>query len=146
MGSATSDLPSSQGTAYHVVILAFAIVLGTPGCGPSAPEAPSGLSARSQDGSVALEWEGVGGDVSGYNVYRSQSPFQDPAEAQKANSDFIRGTSYTDDGLSNRTTYHYRVTAVTQSGGLLGIGSGSAESNLSGEVSKTPFSEPPNRP
>jgi hypothetical protein len=83
--------------------------------------------------------------VSGYNIYRSESSFEGTA-AEKVNGSLVEGASYVDQEVQNRTTYHYRVTAVTESGDLLGIGGGSAESDPSNEVEKTPFSSPPDRP
>jgi hypothetical protein len=119
-----------------------------PGCsGPDAPDAPSELSATSENNAVSVSWSGPGtGNVSGYNVYRSEESFDGISDAQKVNGSLVEETSYTDQEAENRTTYHYRVTAVAKSGGLLGIGGGSAESDPSGEVEKTPFSDPPSRP
>ena len=129
-----------------LLIALTALALPVSGCGPDEPDAPSEFSAESQDGAVATSWGASSGDVSGYNVYRSTDSFQEVSEAQKVNGSLVEEPSYVDREVQNRTTYHYRVTAVTESGGLLGIGGGSAESDPSNEVEKTPFSSPPDRP
>lgn len=121
------------------------LALPVSGCSPDEPGAPSDLSAESRDGAVAANWDASEGDVSGYNIYRSESSFEGTA-AEKVNGSLVEGASYVDQEVQNRTTYHYRVTAVTESGDLLGIGGGSAESDPSNEVEKTPFSSPPDRP
>jgi hypothetical protein len=136
---------SSQGSAILLFVLTLALIAS--GCGPDAPNAPSELSAESKDGAIVTNWTASGsGSVSGYNVYRSEDSIPEISEAEKVNDSLVEGTSYVDRGTENRTTYHYRVTAVSTSGGFLGIGGGAAESDPSGEVKKTPFSAPPDRP
>ena len=49
----------------------------------------------------------------------------------------IAETSFADTTVQNGTKYYYRVTSVNPNG---------AESASSGEVEKTPFSDPPDRP
>jgi hypothetical protein len=105
--------------------------------GPTAPAVPTGLSATSQDGAIALEWEAVdGGDT--YRVYRSTSSGVDAAGSPLDTG--VGSASYADDTAENGTTYYYVVTAVATEGGE------SAESGPSNEVEKTPFSDPPTRP
>ncbi len=128
------------------VLLGLALGIIATGCDlpgfggdDSPPEVPTGLSADSEDSAVVLDWETVqAGDLSGYNVYRSTSTIadvsgMDPVHGGGAVSD----ASYTDDTAENGTTYHYVVTAVDEAGN---------ESNPSGEVQKTPFTDPPDRP
>lgn len=147
--------PSTQGIGTHhgpspTLILMLALALSLGACsgggsnggddettGPTAPAAPSGLSATSQDGAIALEWEAVSsGDT--YRVYRSTSSGVDASGSPLDTG--VGSADYVDDTAENGTKYYYVVTAVATEGGE------SAESGLSNEVEKTPFSDPPTRP
>lgn len=113
------------------------------GCGGSggtgvdgeAPTAPTGVQATSQDGSVALSWDGVEG-ASGYNVYRDTTSAAggggSPINAEAP----IEQLSFTDASVENGTRYYYRVTAVAEGG----------ESEPSVAVGVRPFPDPPDRP
>ena len=113
------------------------------GCGGSggtgvdgeAPTAPTGVQATSQDGSVALSWDGVEG-ASGYNVYRDTTSAAggggSPINAEAP----IEQLSFTDASVENGTRYYYRVTAVAEEG----------ESEPSVAVGVRPFPDPPDRP
>ncbi len=103
----------------------------------TAPAAPSGLSAASQDGSIALEWDAVS-QADTYRVYRSTSSGVE-ASGSPLNTG-ISSADYVDDSAENGTKYYYVVTAVASRDGE------SAESDPSGEVEATPFSDPPDRP
>jgi hypothetical protein len=126
-------------------ILGLALGVAATGCdlpgfgSDPPPEPPSGLNADSEDSAIALDWEVVqGGNVNGYNVYRSTSAIAGISELDPVNGgDPVSDSSYTDATAENGTTYHYVVTAVNSSG---------TESNPSGEVQKTPFADPPDRP
>jgi chitodextrinase len=83
---------------------------------------PPSLVATPGDGQVGLSWQAVYGAVS-YNVKRSTSS---GAEVTIMN---VTGTSFTDVGLVNGTTYYYKVSAVDGS---------SNESADSAEVTATP--------
>ncbi|PQJ26858.1 hypothetical protein BSZ35_18175 [Salinibacter sp. 10B] len=94
------------------------------------PTAPTGLTASAGDQEVSLSWDANSeNDLAGYNLYRSTSSFTDPTSATQVNGSLLTSTSYTDSGLSNGTTYYYRLTAVDEAG---------AESTPSGEASATP--------
>jgi chitinase len=84
-------------------------VLSGPGGGggtPTAPAAPTGLTAPSTtSSSVSLAWTAPSGDVSGYNVYQNGTKVGTAS-----------GTSYTATGLSASTTYSYAVTAYNSAG------------------------------
>jgi len=93
----------------------------------TAPLAPTGLLATSGDATVSLDWDdNYESDVNGYNVYRSTTS---GSSYSKLNSLFLSSSNYTDNSVTNGTTYYYVVTAVDIS---------SNESNYSSEVSATP--------
>lgn len=95
--------------------------------------APSGLQATSGDAQIELQWSAADGAAT-YNVYRSTSS-TDGATGDPLASD-VSSTSYTDDSAENGTQYYYRVTTLNPE---------NEESRASGEVTRTPFSDP-NRP
>lgn len=102
------------------------------------PSAPSGLTGTSGDKTIDLNWDGVGaGDLDGYNVYRATSSINDISNRSPQNESLRSSPAFTDDGLTNGTTYYYVVTAVDEAGN---------ESTPSGETSTTPFATPPTRP
>ncbi len=100
-------------------------VSATPEPGP--PAAPAGLTATAGNASVALAWTAPGGATS-YNVYRGSAS---GGEGTTAIASGVATASYADTGLTNNTTYYYKVSAVDAGG----------TSPQSGEVSATP--EPP---
>ncbi|MCD6177959.1 hypothetical protein J7K03_01705 [bacterium] len=69
-----------------------------------APPTPTGLSATAGDSQVTLSWNGSSGATL-YYIYR-KSGSQYPFLATTTN------TSYTDTGLTNGTTYYYKVSAA----------------------------------
>jgi aryl-phospho-beta-D-glucosidase BglC (GH1 family) len=88
----------------------------TGGAAPSppngAPYAVTGLVATGGTGQVTLSWNAVAGATS-YSLYRTTKSGSEPATASVTG---ITGTSYTDTGLNDGTTYYYRVVAVNGSG------------------------------
>jgi len=90
----------------------------------SAPSAPTGLTATAGNTQVALSWTASSGATS-YNVYRGASA---GGESTTAIATGVTTTSYTNTGLTNGTTYYYKVAAVNSCG----------TSSLSGEASATP--------
>lgn len=89
---------------------------------PSAPSAPAGLTATAGDSSVNLSWLASPGAAS-YSVKRatiSGGPYNTVAS--------VTGTSYTNTGLTNGTTYYYVVSAINAGG----------ESPNSAQASATP--------
>ena len=126
--------------------LAFALVMA--GCsgggsngggngGLEAPPSPTGLSATSQDGAIALDWDAVS-EADTYRIYRSTSSGVDASGSPLDTG--VGSADYVDDTAENGTKYYYVVTAVATDG------EESAESGSSNEVEKTPFSDPPDRP
>lgn len=93
------------------------------------PASPANLSATAHDGSISLIWnDNSENDLAGYNVYRSISS---GGSYTKTNVSLVSTTNYTDNSVSNGTTYFYVVTAEDDSGN---------ESEYSSEVSATPES------
>jgi len=88
------------------------------------PAAPTDLQASAGDGDVSLSWNAAAG-ATAYDIYRSTSS---GAEGGSPYLSGITGTSFTDSGLSDGTTYFYEVTAVNSSG----------QSAVSNEASATP--------
>jgi PA14 domain/Fibronectin type III domain len=93
-----------------------------PAPSPSAPVAPTGVSAAPGDGRVTLSWNAVNGATS-YIVYRrTTSGSTNLLESGVTTSTFL------DTGVTNGITYFYTVSAVN----------GAGESARSQEVSATP--------
>jgi len=96
----------------------------------SAPAAPSGVTAHSQVSSslfsstktTFLNWKASGGQIAGYNIYRTSTSH---ANYKKINSTLVTKTSYADYFLTPSTAYYYVITAVD---------SQNRESNYSEEV------------
>jgi TatA/E family protein of Tat protein translocase len=89
---------------------------------PSATGAvPSGLTAKSGSGEVALSWSAAAG-VTTYNVKRSGTSGGPYARIASTSA-----TSYTDEGLAGATTFYYVVSSTVSS----------TESGNSVEVSAT---------
>jgi len=124
-----TDNAVTNGTPYYYEVAAVnasgasalsAEATATPELALPAP--PSGLTATAGDSEVLLTW-GASNGATSYHVKRSTAsggPFTQVAAPT--------GTSYTDTGLSNGTTYYYVVTAVNTAG----------ESGNSNTVSATP--------
>ena len=92
--------------------------------GPQIPAVPSSVQATAGDQAVTVSWNAVSGAAS-YNLYRSATAGGEGAVAYKTG---LTTTSVTDTGLTNGTTYFYKVSAVNSAG----------ESAQSSEVSATP--------
>jgi hypothetical protein len=92
---------------------------------------PTGLTATTGNAKVLLSWTASSSrGVVGYDVYRENANGTWPT-SPLANT---ASTSYTDTGLTNGTTYTYRVTSV---------GSGGTQSAPSNTASATPNVPPP---
>jgi fibronectin type 3 domain-containing protein len=95
----------------------------TPAAPVTAPGAPTGLAASAGNAQVTLSWKAPGSDggaaITGYRVY--QGTGSKPVAS-------VTGTGTTVKGLTNGTTYSFKVTAVNQAG----------EGPASGPASATP--------
>ena len=91
------------------------------------PGAPTGLTATPGDGTVTLAWAAPASDggspVTGYNVYQGTSPGGETGPVN--GSSLVTATGYKVTGLTNGTTYYFRVAAVSQ----VGEGKPSVEAN-----------------
>lgn len=88
------------------------------------PPAPTGLTAIAGNGTVTLGWNASPGATS-YNVYRGATS---GGEGSTPIATGIAATTYTDNSVSNNTTYYYEVSATNSAG----------TSAPSGEVAATP--------
>jgi FlaG/FlaF family flagellin (archaellin) len=96
---------------------------------PPPPAAPTNLAATGGNGQIVLTWTASGGATS-YTVKRASftgGPYTDFVQPG------IAGTTYTNTGLVNGTTYYYVVSASSANG----------ESSNSAEKSATPQTPPP---
>jgi hypothetical protein len=95
---------------------------------PTAPVflPPSGVTAKSGVASINLTWTASSGAVS-YNIKRSETAGGPYTTVSTAGT--VTGTSYSDGGLTNGTTYYYVISAVNSS---------AAESANSSEASAVP--------
>jgi hypothetical protein len=125
-GSVTFTAPSTAGTYEFRYFLnngwtevassnAFTVT-------PAIPVAPANLAATAGNAQVALSWSASAGATS-YNLYRGTS-----STTLTLVQSGIGGTSVTNSGLTNGTTYYFQVTAVN----------GGGESGMSNPVSAKP--------
>jgi fibronectin type 3 domain-containing protein len=87
------------------------ISFATQSSGGTAPSTPTGLTATAGNAQVSLAWSAASGATS-YNVYRSTSAGGEGTTAYKTG---LTSASFTDTGLTNGTTYYYKVAAVNSS-------------------------------
>jgi fibronectin type 3 domain-containing protein len=83
----------------------------TPAATTTVPPAPAGLAATAGNGSVGLNWTASAGATS-YSIYRGTAPNAEGATAVGT----ATSNSFTDTGLTNGTTYYYKVTASNSAG------------------------------
>ena len=91
------------------------------------PGTPGSLAATAGNTQVSLTWSAASGATS-YNVYRGTTA---GGEGSTPISTGITGTSYVNTGLTNGTTYYYKVAAVNSGG----------TGSMSSEVNSTPTSQ-----
>ena len=118
-------------------LLLLGVVLTLIGCSgggggnAAPPSSPTNVEATSQDGSVALTWDGVAA-ADEYRVYRATSSTSGVSGSPVSDAPLTEST-FTDSSVENGTQYYYRVTAVGEGG----------ESDPSSEVTVRPFPTPP---
>jgi GH35 family endo-1,4-beta-xylanase len=101
----TIELEPGTGTALFELETA----LESPEPDTTPPAAPTGLSAAAGSGIVYLTWNAnTENDLDGYNVYRSTTSGSEYSRIAER----LEGPAYTDDAVSNGTTYYYVVTAL----------------------------------
>jgi Fibronectin type III domain len=88
------------------------------------PATPTGVSAAAGNGTATLKWSAATGAVT-YNLYEAKSSGGEGAQPVMSG---IAGTTATLSGLSNGTTYYFKVAGVDTGG----------PSTLSAEVQATP--------
>lgn len=81
-----------------------------PSNSPGMPQIPVGFQAFPAPGKVALMWDTVNVATS-YNLYRALATGQEALFVSG-----ITGTNYVDNGLTNGTTYYYKLTSVNSAG------------------------------
>jgi fibronectin type 3 domain-containing protein len=131
-----TDTGVTNGTTYYYTVAAVNAVgisapsseaSATPKAAATVPSAPQGLTATGGNASVKLTWTAPASDggaaITGYNIYRGTAPGGESATPVASN---VSGTSFTDTGLTNGTTYYYTVTAVNAVGPSAPSGEASA--------------------
>ena len=121
----TWDVPASQATGTYTGMIGVfdggwatdyywnnngATITITPGS--VGPAAPTGLTATSGNAQVVLSWT-ASSSATSYSIFRGTTA---GAEGAAAIATGIIAPSYTDTGLTNGTTYFYKVAAVNASG------------------------------
>ena len=117
-----SDATISGNSLTVTVPMQSVTLFVIPAASPSAPAAPTGVSAVGGDGRVTLSWNAVSGATS-YKVYRGTA-----SGSTNLLQSGVTTSTFLDTGVTNGTTYFYTVSAVN------GVG----ESPRSQEVSATP--------
>ena len=126
LGNVTTftDSGLTNGTTYYYKVSAVNSVgesvasnelSAKPAAGATVPGAPTLNSATPGNGTVALAWSAPasngGSTITGYRIYRGTTSGGETPLTTLANV-----TSWTDTGLSNGTTYYYKVSALNSVG------------------------------
>ena len=129
--------PLTNGTTYYFVVRASNVggqsaVSTEASATPQAPpDTPTGLSLSAGNGQVVANW-GASSRAASYTLYYSQSSITDVTASGITAVPNLNGTSRTVSGLTNGSTYYFRVRAVNVGG----------QSAVSNEVSATPLAPP----
>jgi predicted phage tail protein len=146
-GTAVTVTGLANGTTYYF----RATAVNKVGEGPASdevpvtpltvPGAPVGLTAAPGDAKVTLVWDPPASDggspVSGYIISQGTSP--DGETGTPVSGAPVTGTSYTVTGLTNGTTYYFRVVAINAAG----LSPLSAEASATLSVVRSPPSTAP---
>jgi fibronectin type 3 domain-containing protein len=113
----------TDGTTYYFKVTAVnkagegpmsSAASATPAAAITAPASPAGLTATSGNGRVTLSWTAPASDggagISGYLIYQGTGPGGE--SGVPVNGTPVQATSYTLTGLTNGTTYYFKVAAV----------------------------------
>jgi fibronectin type 3 domain-containing protein len=126
-GTRTATASKAGPTIAQLVALRAAGASAPPPPSPTPPNAPTALSASAGHGTVDLRWTAPsdtgGAAITNYRIYRGSAASGESLLVQVGNT-----TTFQDAGLTNGTTYFYRVAAVNSAG----------EGPLSNEASATP--------
>jgi len=115
------DTGLTNGTTYYYKISAYSLVgLESDKSLPAwatpfnpAPAAPTGLTATAGNQKVTLQWNANSeGDLAGYKIYRSLTEGGTYTLIHTAG----KVTSWVDTGLTNGTTYYYKISAYDADG------------------------------
>ncbi|HET6385284.1 MAG TPA: fibronectin type III domain-containing protein [Armatimonadota bacterium] len=134
-GTSYTDTGRTNGTTYYYTVSANVGGLESPDSNEVSatplpkPSAPTNLTAVPGDMTVTLSWTAASG-ADTYNIERSTSP-----GTETSYKTLVTGTTFTDTGLTNGTTYYYTVSGVN----------GAGEGPVSNEASATPL-PPPSAP
>jgi len=123
---ATYTMPLSASEGPVAFSISYADVSGNPGAAVSSttdgssiifdrtvPSAPAGLNAAAQDGQVLVTWTAnPESDIAYYRVYAGTSP--NPAGPVQTIT--APALSFLHTGLTNGTTYYYRITSLDKAG------------------------------
>ena len=82
------------------------------GSGPTAPAAPTNLTASSSQTSITLNWTDNADNEDGFKIYRGTTSTNLSLIATVG----ANTTSYVNSGLSRKTTYYYKVCAYNTYG------------------------------
>ena len=117
-----TDTSLTNGTAYFYEVRATGSTAfsNEASATPFIPTAPANLAATTASGNVVLTWTS---SSSTYAIYRGCAP-----SSETLLDTGLTGTTYTDAGLANGTTYYYKVQALNAGG----------SSPLSSEIAATP--------
>jgi len=130
--AAFTDLGLTNGTTYYYAVVA--VNLAGPGAGssevsarplPPKPAAPTGFTATAGDTKITLVWSAVSGATE-YRVFHGTSPNVLTSGSPVTT---VATPSFTDTGLTNGTTYYFKVVAANMAGA----------GDASPEISKTPL-------
>ena len=113
-GGFTVDEENNTITGSVNHLTAFALVLSNSALAPTTPTGLAGTAASSTQ--VDISWTQVSG-ATGYNVYRDTDPTGAfPRLGSEPSVSSGSTVAYSDTGLTDSTTYYYKIAAVNASG------------------------------